>query len=278
MDPRLARPRAGEGLQDDRPGAHAGHKPLAPCVEGPAGAGRVVSERPPHEYIHQRPTLQHDRIQFLGGGRDHHGVDAARAQQVDRAHERHVAARAGIADYEVGALDGQQFPHLAKHVGVPEHQSQEGIDGLGVLVKHPHVLHEVVVVQVVAACHVPHTLGIEPCIVQAGVDIGLQGRGAVQTPGQGRGAQNLVRAFDQVRWVSRPDPLEVRTEVEATHVAADFGQGPLVHVLPARDAGAARPERGAELGRGLPDEGHNTHTGHDYAARVIAPTVRTHVD
>jgi hypothetical protein len=47
-------------------------------VEGPAGAGRVVSERPPLGRIHQRPTLQHDRIQFLGGGRDQHGIRAAR--------------------------------------------------------------------------------------------------------------------------------------------------------------------------------------------------------
>jgi hypothetical protein len=123
---------------------------------------------------------------------------------------------------------------------------------------------------------VSHALGIEPGIVQAGVDVGLQSSGAAKSPGQGGGTQDPVRAFDQVRGVLRPNPLEVLAQVEVTHVAADFGQGPLVHLLPARDAGTARPERGAERGRGLPDGGHDTPTGHDYAARVVEPTVRTH--
>ena len=128
MDLRAAGPRAGEGLEDDRPGALAGHEPLAPCVEGPAGMGWGVGERPPHEGVHERPTLQRDRVQLLRGGRDHHGVDPARAQEVNRAEERRVAARAGIADHVVGALDGQQFPDLTEHVCVPEHHPQEGID------------------------------------------------------------------------------------------------------------------------------------------------------
>ena len=278
MDPRVTRPRAGEGLEDDRPRALAGHESLAPCVEGPAGMSGGVGERLPHERIHQRPTLQRDRIQLLRGGRDHHGVHAARAQEVDRAQEGGVAARAGIADHVVGALDGQQFPDLTEHVGVPEHHPQEGIDGIRVLVKGADVLHEVVVVQIVAAGHVPDTLGIEPGIVQTGVEIGLQGRGAGQPPGQGRGAQDLARACDQGRGISRPDPLEVRAQVELTHVAADLGPRAFVHVLPVRDSGTARPKRGAELGRGLPDGGHDPHAGHDHAAHVIAPTVRTHLN
>ena len=102
------------------PGALAGHEALAPGVEGPAGLGGGVGERLPHERVHQRPALQPDRIQLLRGGRDHHGVHAARAQEVDRAEERRVAARARIADHVVGALDGQQLADLAEHVGVPE--------------------------------------------------------------------------------------------------------------------------------------------------------------
>ena len=278
MAPRAARPRAGEGLEDDRAGALAGHEALAVYVEGPAGVGRVVGERPPHECIHQRPALQRDRIQLLRGGRDHHGVHAARAQEVDRAQERHVAARAGIADHVVGALDGQELPDLAKHVGVPEHESQKRIDGLGVAVERAHVLYEVVVVQIVAARHVAHALGIEPGIVQAGVDVGLQGRGAGQAPGQGGRAQDRARPFDQVGGISRPDPLEVRAQIEVTHVAADLGQGPLVHLLPARDAGTARAERRTELGRSLPDGGHDPHAGHDHPVGIIAPTVRIHAD
>ena len=137
----------------------------------------------------------------------------------------------------------KQLPELAKHVGVPEHHSQEGIDGVGVVVEGADVLYEVVVVQIVAARHVAYALGIEPGIVQPGVDVGLQGRGAGQPPGQGRGAQDLARALDQVGGISRPDPLEVRAQIELTHVAADLGQRALVHALPARDAGTARPER-----------------------------------
>ena len=79
-DPRPARPRAGEGFQDNRPGALAGHEPLAPYVKGSAGTRRIISERPPYDCIHQRPTLQPDRIQLLRGGRHHYGVRAARAQ------------------------------------------------------------------------------------------------------------------------------------------------------------------------------------------------------
>jgi hypothetical protein len=58
VDARVARPRAREGLEDDRAGALAGHEALAVYVEGPAGAGWIVGEGPPHEGIHQRPALQ----------------------------------------------------------------------------------------------------------------------------------------------------------------------------------------------------------------------------
>ena len=124
----------------------------------------------------------------------------------------------------------------------------------------------------------PYPLGIEPDIVQTGVAIGLEGRGPGQPPRQGRGAQDLARALDQFRGISRPDPLEVRTQVELTHVAADLRQSAFVHVLPVRDPGTARSKRSAELGRGLPDRGYDTHAGHHHAAHVIASTVHTHVD
>ncbi len=170
-----------EADNENRVSVLAGHEPLAPCVEGPAGAGRVLGQRPPHECRHQRPTLQHDWIQFLGGGGDHHRVRAPRA------------------------------------------------------------------------------LVIEPFTVQSGVDMGLQGWGAVQSPGQGRGGKNCVRAFDQVRWVSRPDPLEVRTEVRPPmsppildRVCLSMGFQPVMPEQRAQRDGRAGPTPSAKCLRPTP--------------------------
>ena len=136
--------------------------------------------------------------------------------------EGQVAARAGSADRESGAMKPQDFGDDGRYIWIDALDSAERIHCLLVLKKPPGIVMDVVGVQIVPAHDHAGAEWIDPGLEQSRILPGGESAENGRFRGKGGGAEDLPCFLEGVRTQFFLEPLKAGQAVIIPQVAPDF--------------------------------------------------------